>query len=131
MQALLTAAFHQVCNGNQVTERALEKVHFGQHGNGLSVCFGVSRGEFHRIQVRCDVSLGWRSPLDLKDGSCVTQKFSMTNATRLGNINVEIQSKSIDVFAAHPHDFLQNIFAHNSSTPIVEKFKARSKESWS
>ena len=112
VQPLLGAFFHGVGHGNQVAERALEKVPFGQYRDGLRVSVGVGAGEPDGVQVGCDVALRGRCPLDFEDGARRPEEFDVAATALFGNVDAEIQSKALDIFTAHAHDFCKNVFAH-------------------
>ena len=112
MQLLRTAQSHQVRYRNQVVERALEKIAFGQYRNRLGVSFRVGVRELERIQVRSDIALRRRCALDFENRSRVTEKFRMANAALFRNVDAEIQAQLFDVGFAHPHDLRKNIFTH-------------------
>ena len=101
--------------GNQITERALEKVSFGKYGNGLGMRIGVGGSELDRVQVRSDVALRGRCPLDFEDGARSPEEFDVAAAACFRNLDAEIQSQALDIFTAHAHNLGQNVFAHRLS----------------
>ena len=105
MQALLYAFFHGIGNGNQVAERALEKVAFGKHRDRLRMSIRVRASTPYRVKVRSDVALRWRCTLDFENRTRSPEELDVPAASLLRNIDSEIQTQPLDILAAHPYDF--------------------------
>ena len=112
MLALLAALIHKARDRHEVTERPLEEITLGQHGNRLRMCLGVCSGEPNRVQVRSDVALRRRCALDFENRTRVPQEFRVAHKAFFGNLDTEIQAQPFDIGTAHPHNLREYIFAH-------------------
>ena len=102
--ALGAALFHQGGDGDQVAERALEKVPFGQYRNRLGVRFGVGVCECDRVQVGGDVALRRRCALDFEDSPCVAEEFRVATAAAFRNLDAEVHAESFDIGSTHAYN---------------------------
>ena len=105
VQSLLRTFFHRIGDRNQVAERSLEKIAFGQHRNRLCVCIRIRAGKPNRVKVRSDVALRGRCTLDFENGTRRPEELDVPAASLLRNLYSEIQAQPLDILAAHPYDF--------------------------